>query len=164
MKLAYRKPYVSREDRTLWVQDCVLRAREILAAPPARPHLQRVEPVGDLVAHFVLPLSLIQSSNPSRRKQNWQHAKTKAALQVLMRSQFVPRSEPLPGRPMVRCIRFSSFEPDRYADTFKVAVDRLVDLKLIEDDKPALCDLHQLWEYAPPKQGFGLIEVFTGAA
>jgi hypothetical protein len=92
-------------------------------------------------------------------------ASVKSSLQKTMLLQFGRRrNEPLPGRPMVRCIRFSSSEPDRYNDGFKFAVDRLVELRLIADDRPAACDLHQLWEYAPPKQGFGLIEVFTGVA
>lgn len=144
--------------------ECREFARVTLAAPPKKAHIVRVAPVGELVARFILPLEVVKLSNPTRVAQKWMHAKAKQSAMTIMSAQFRERREaPLPGRPFVRCIRFSSNEPDKYADGFKVAVDRLVDLKLIKDDRPSLCDLHQWWEYAPPKKGFGLIEVFTGA-
>ena len=39
------------------------RAREILDAPPALPHIERPEPIGELVAEFVLPLELCKPFN-----------------------------------------------------------------------------------------------------
>jgi hypothetical protein len=141
------------------------RASTLLSEPPARPHIVRVAPVGRLVAQFALPLELIQPQNRTRHAQPWKLAKLKSQCKLVMVAQWGRRrSEPLPGRPMVRCIRFSSVEPDKYNDGFKIAVDRLVELKFIADDAPSVCDLHQWWEYAPPKNGFGVVEVWTGAA
>jgi hypothetical protein len=123
-----------------------------------------VEPVGALVGSFIVPLELCPTTNFTRHGQIWKLAKLKSQCELVMRAQYREhRTVPLPGRPMVRCIRFSSVAPDRYCDSFKIAIDRLVGLKLIKDDKPALCDVHQLWEFAAAKSGFGLIEVFTGS-
>lgn len=145
-----------------WFADCRNRARATLESPPAKTHIVRIEPVGAMIASFCLPLELVQPQNRTHGK-TWMLGKLKGECKLVMLAQYRERrTAPLPGRPMVRCIRFSSVEPDKYNDGFKVAVDRLVELKLLVDDKPACVDLHQTWEYAAPKSGFGLIEVFAG--
>lgn len=85
---------------------------------------------------------------------------------VLMLVQHRPRRQPLPGRPFVRCVRFSSVEPDKYADWAKLPVDRLTaksrGLGFLRDDRPGDCEIHQGWEHAKNGQGFVLVEVWTG--
>jgi hypothetical protein len=85
--------------------------------------------------------------------------------------------KPLPGRPMVRAIRFSSCPTDVRSDWAKQAIDVLLPrrvrnysgmprpvsgLGLIRDDRPSACDVRCWGEFAPPKQGFVLISVFEG--
>ena len=67
---------------------------------------------------------------------------------------------------MLRCIRFSSIEPDTYSDGFKMAIDRLMlgkeRLGYLRDDRPSDCEIVQCWEFVPPGQGFAVIEIWTG--
>lgn len=156
-------------------------ARAAFDAPPPLGHIVRPAPVGELVAAFVLPLDLVRPQNRTRHSQAWALAKLKRSVAHTMGFQASRREEPLPGRPMVRCCRFSSVEPDKYNDGFKAAIDVLCvapppltrDGKLrkhrptgrlgfLVDDSPRHVDLHCWWEPAPPKSGFGLIEVWTG--
>lgn len=146
-------------------------ADETLSRPPHKPHIVRVPPVGDLVARVVLPLDLCKPTNRTRGAQHWQHAKTRNDVYRHLGGQLRIQEAPLPGRPMLRCIRFSCVEPDKYNDGFKVPVDALCvprgrskrGFGFLRDDAPAYVDLHQWWEYAPRRQGFGLIEIYTGA-
>lgn len=140
-----------------------------LSAPPARDHIVRPVSRGEVVARFVLPLELCKPQN--RRdgaKPGWVHAKSKGALYAAMRSQCARRATPLPGRPQVIAIRFSSVEPDRYADWAKAAIDILCvgrwhgqgnRLGLLRDDRPKDADVHQHWEPARQGEGFVYIEV-----
>jgi hypothetical protein len=163
------RPKVRPPVDAAWIADALNRADAILAAPPARSHVVRVKPVGALVQRFVLPLELVAPQNRTRHGKPWILGKLKEDVGLLMLRQagFRKQSRALPGRPMVRCVRFSSVEPDKYNDGFKFAIDRLCwgpnRLGYLRDDRPADADVHQLWEYAPPKQGFGLVEVFSGA-
>lgn len=151
-----------------WFVSALKRADEILAKPPAKRHIIRTPGVGKLVARFVLPLELCQPQNRTRHGQPWALAKIKTDVQLFLMAQAKPRKTPLDGRPFVRCIRFSSVEPDKYNDGFKFAVDKLCakpgGLSFLRDDRPADCDLHMWWEYSPPKGGFGLIEIYSGDA
>jgi hypothetical protein len=162
------------------VREALARAGEILSAPPAKPHIVRIDPVGSLVARLVLSLALCEPQNRKRVVPRYVWAQKRAAILAVFQAQLrgqLPQA-PLPGRPMVLCTRFSSVEADAFADSFKLAIDclcpskkRLVagvpklapGLGLIRDDKPSLCDVRQRWEYAPPKLGFCLVEVYTGA-
>lgn len=154
-----------------WIADALNRADAILAAPPARPHLERVSPKGSLVCRFALPLRLCQPQNRTRLAQKWALGKLKNELALVMRAQMRPWKMPLPGRPFVRCVRFSNTEPDKYSDWAKQAVDRLCvstkrrkdGLGLLRDDRPSDLDVHQQWEFAPRGEGFCVIEVWTGA-
>jgi hypothetical protein len=161
-------------DRSRW-------AAEVLSLPPIAPHIVRVRPLGDPVARFIVPLELVRPQNRTRRAADWVYVKLRNDLFACMVAQHRPRLEPLSGRPFVRCIRFSSAEPDRYNDGFKAAIDVLCvapplltkagmfrkrrpqqRLGFLRDDSNRWIDLHQTWEPAPPKKGFGLIDVFTG--
>ena len=143
-------------------------ADEALAAPPARPHIIRPVPLGVRIARFALPLELCKPMNRIARRgtqaAGWALGAMKEQAFHIMRRQQSPRSAPLPGRPQVLCIRFSSSEPDKYADWQKNPVDRLrvnaptakkrLGLGFIVDDKPSCIDLQAWWELARPKQGF----------
>lgn len=154
-----------------WAADIFVRADEILARPPARPHLRRVPPIGSLVQRFAIPLDLCKPQNRTRHGQAWVLGKLKRDLWGVMVKQAARiRKTPLPGRPFVRCIRFSNTEPDKYSDWAKQAVDRLClptkrrknGLGLLRDDRPADAEIHQQWEYVPRGEGFVVIEVWTG--
>lgn len=155
------------------------RADVILKDPPTRAHVVRVKPSGSLVARFALPLELCEPQNRKRGAPTWALAKTREAILGLLTMQLAPRlpSAPLPGRPMVQCIRFSARAPDAFADSFKTAVDcltksrirkhkgvprKIAGVGLIVDDRPEVCDVLQRWEYAPSGEGFCLIAVYTG--
>lgn len=149
------------------------RAREILNAPPVLPHIERPEPIGELVAEFVLPLSMCQPFNRIGRAGT---AAAGYALGKLKKSTYLymwqqaggRRLEPLPGRPHVLCCRFSSVEPDADSGWSKNPVDRLKvgkhGLGIIVDDKPRLAKVSTWWEPAPQREGFVLVGVFTGEA
>lgn len=175
---APKKAWPPREiDRTA----CLGFADAALAKPPARPHIERPEPKGERVARFVVPLELCRPGNPRGYAKPWMHERVKKALWLRMLVQVggKPWDAPLGGRPHVRCIRFSSVEPDAFADSFKAAVDILCStsskgakrrvagkreprrLNIIADDRPALVKQTQHWEPAPRGQGFALIEVWT---
>lgn len=152
-------------------------AHNTLANPPTRPYIERVSMAGKLVAEFILPLELCEPQNRKTRAAAWVHAsKAKRTFEV-MAAQLPKPKQPLPGRPQVRCIRFSSVQPDKFNDGCKVAVDRLcchvprivkgkpshnLKLGLIVDDNPKHADVSQTWEYAPPGKGFVYLAVSTG--
>lgn len=146
-------------------------ADDTLSREPRKPHIVRVDPVGEIVARVVLPLGLCKPTNRTRGAPHWHHAKTRNDVYTRLATQLRVRKDPLPGRPMLRCIRFSSVEPDKYNDGFKVPIDALCvprgrskrGFGFLRDDAPAHVDLHQWWEYAPRGKGFGLIEIWTGS-
>jgi hypothetical protein len=138
-------------------------AERILALPSAKPHIVRVEGRGSLVEQFALPLDLCRPQNRTRHAPGFALAKLKRQCLFVMRAQLsMHRTCPLPGRPQVVVVRFSSVEPDAFADGAKVAVDCLVKLGVIVDDKPSCIDLSQSWEKAPPGAGFVILSVYTG--
>ncbi len=153
----------------------IRRARVTLSSPPELPHIERPEPKGDLVAEFALPIELCPTTNRTRQQHWWCAEKTKKALWSLMWIQAGARirREPLPGRPQVLCVRFSSTEPDRFSDWAKLPVDMLCAprgrakkrrLGMLVDDSPRHVDLHQWWEPASPGMDAVYIQVRTGVA
>lgn len=131
-----------------------------------RDHVELVE---DVEFWWVLPLDLAPTLNRLAEMKRWQRGKLKAAALGLMRLQSVSEKHalrPLPGRPLVRCVRFSSREPDQDAAWPKVPVDRLTPkaqgLGVIQDDKPAAADIRAEWRRAPP--GAGLVWVGAGTS
>jgi hypothetical protein len=156
-------------------------ADRILALPPARAHIVRQPTAGKLVRRFALPLRLCKPQNKKAFAEGWQFAATRKELLGLLAAQLGNRlpKAPLPGRPIVQCIRFSSKAPDAGADSFKQAIDclsprrfrkvkgvpRLIPgVGLIADDDPDSCDVRQRWEHAPSGKGFCVIEVWSGEA
>lgn len=143
-------------------------ADAVLSAPPKLAHIERKPGIGVCVARWVLPLHLCPGVNVLAEMPNWKRAKVKEAALGLMWMQSGGKRavEPLPGRPMVRCVRFSSVEPDDNNSHSKVPVDRLTvrngGLGYLVDDKPRNMRLATWWEPAPPGRGCVLVEVWTG--
>lgn len=142
-------------------------ASEVLSRPPARPHIVRPEPVGDLVARFVLPLELCPTLNAFAEWPSWRRQRCKSNAFAVMLGQCRRRwAEPLAGRPVVLAVRLSSVAPDRDSGWCKVPVDRLTGkhggLGLLRDDRPSAIDLSHWWEPARPGSGCVLLEVWTG--
>jgi len=172
---------------------CLAYAEEAFAREPARPWLERVPGVGELVVRFVLPLDRCTPANANRHRPGWAMAKERSTVLALLSGQLTQqldltgwtwcadgravrpcRREPLPGRPMMRAIRFSSIEADDTAAWWKVPGDCLLvprkragrtvpGLGLLRDDRPSALRTARWWEYAPRGKGFALIEIWTGS-
>jgi len=137
---------------------------------------------GEEEACFVLPLRLCKPTNqlmaPGMAGVGWKLAKHKKAVWVAMRMQASPRREPLPGRPMVVCVRFSIREPDKYADWAKTPIDKLLPtrqrrtqkglsivhgLNYLFDDSPSSADIHQLtWLVSKRADECVVIRIYSG--
>jgi len=160
----------------------LLRAADAQLALPAHELSERVDGRGECVARFVLRLD--QCKDPANQRRHtdkaaaWMLAKSKAEIYEWMSRQHARRAEPLSGRPMVRCIRFSAKSPDRLTQWSKVPVDRLLPprtrtwkgerkvvpgLNFIQDDSPKFVHVVQFWEPAPVGKGFAVIECWSGA-
>lgn len=169
-------------------------ADEIFAGPCAG-FLPRVPGRGALVQRFVLPLDLCKTTNallsmmqsrPKEGKRAFTPAmQSKALEEKVFRMMWLQhpnvRNAPLPGRPMLRIVRFSSVEPDDAADGMKLARDLLriprppawsnrhskicggrKGFGFLIDDAPRFVDTARWWEKTPPGKGFGLLEIWTG--
>lgn len=127
------------------------RADAILAAPPARPWIERHPGRGRLVLRFALPLALAAPQNRSRHAQGWQMAEQRKAVLSTLAGQMMGQfardpsmitaplnycrngkgllpvwPSPLSARPQVRAVRFSSVAPDCTAAWHKTTVDCLL--------------------------------------
>lgn len=119
-------------------------------------------------AVIFLPLKMCKRQNSKFGTQGWQAAKDRRETLGYMRMQAKPWKEPLSGRPLVRCVRYSSNEPDKYSDWAKVAVDCLCKpnrrsphrIGIIVDDAPKFAEIDQQWREAKPGKGFCVIEVW----
>lgn len=146
------------------------RAESILSAQPEIARIERPEPHGDRLARFVLPLELCKPQNRKGKIAPWAAIKDRERVAQAMAIQVRPWRDPLPARPQVLCVRFSSVEPDPYSDWAKMAVDVLCAptkrcrdrLNIISDDAPKHAEVHQWWEPAGRGDGFVYIEVRTG--
>lgn len=110
------------------IADAMALAATILAAPPAKPHIERPAPsAGIFVASWVLPLEVCPRLNALAEMPGFARKKLKtAALKIMLRQCGMRRaSAPLSGRPVVRIVRFSSHEPDKGSAWEKIPVDRL---------------------------------------
>lgn len=140
----------------------------------------RVGAYGECAAEFFFPLALLKPRDRLRKELAWQAKHDRDAVlrwMALQRSYgvFAHRdSLPLTGcRPLVRCIRYSSTEPDSTAGWGKVAVDCLQPgglrrgrpysgLGIIRSDSPRETDVVEWWEPAPRGKGFCVVEVWKG--
>lgn len=145
-------------------------ARALLSIPPPTGHrIVRPEKRGELVHSFTLPLEMCLGTNRTRHSNPGQHAKLKKSLLALLRleSAIYRQREPLAGVPQVLCTRFSSVQPDAYADWAKMPIDALCvpqgrrkeGLGLLRDDRPKDAEIVQWWEPAKRGKGFVYIEV-----
>jgi len=131
----------------------------------------RLTGFGECVQVFFLPLSMCKRQNTKFGSQGWQAAKDRRETLGYMRMQCPSKKKPLEGRPYVRCLRFSSSEPDKYSDWAKVAIDCLCApnkqsphrIGIIVDDAPKFAEIDQQWREAKPGKGFCVIEIWTGA-
>ena len=118
----------------------------------------------ELVWRGVLPLALCPGVNRLKEMPTFMRTRMRReALQLLAFQHGPKRKEPLPGRPIINVVRFSSKPPDVDNASSKVIVDKLTaargGLGLIKDDSPKFCALHCSWEPAPPKKGFVYVEL-----
>lgn len=150
-----------------------------LAYPPKRKFIERVDPVGELIAQFVLPSKLCLTAN-ERKGLHWSAiSKVKQNLLGMMFAQtgFRKRSSVLPGRPQVLVTRFTCTRPDRGAGWEKDVIDALLTsqikhspkgaqvrrgLGFFEDDSDMHIDARAWWEPGPRANGFVLLRVFGG--
>lgn len=167
-----------QRDTSFSVARCFALAKEVLAQPCVGV-LPRIEPRGAFVSRFFLPLELCSPENRNSHGRAWSHAARKDKLWLVMRAQCpLVRSSPLPGRPFIRRIRFSSSEPDEPENGFKTPIDFLCvprlpkkpdgrlkrGLGFLVDDAPKFVERAAgFWERVPPGKGFGLLEIYTGA-
>lgn len=151
---------------------------DVILAGPAAGHLPRVPGRGRLIQRFVLPLDFIRPQNSAHhRGLAWAAAAIKGKVQRMLWIQHPEiRREHLPGRPLIRAVRFSTTEPDAMNDGFKIAIDCLTrprppkepggrkkyGLNLVYDDAPKYVDIAYWWERARRNEGFGLLEVWSG--
>jgi hypothetical protein len=139
-----------------------------LREPAPRSHIVRVDPKGRFVCRFVAPLDWCLPLNRFAELEGWARDRLKKAVRFHMvaRQGLRERAEPLPGRPMIRAIRFSSTESDEDNGWTKVPVDRLTGkhggLNFIADDRPSKLELVRWWEPAPRGQGFAYFELWSG--
>lgn len=144
-------------------------AADVLLRPPAKSHIVRVQGRGRLVRRFALPIELCPTTNATRYAPKGWAARIKEDITTVMlvQTQGRVRMNPLPGRPMIIGIRFSRRQPDRFANGFKMAIDRLLvgdnRLGYLREDNPDRIDEHQRWELAPKgSKGFALLEIWSG--
>lgn len=172
-----REPSPKRKGPTPFSVPKALQRADQIMAGPAFGHLARVAGRGELVARFALPLELAAPTNRRAHQKAWALGAMKEKVFRLMWIQHPQiRKEPLHGKPMVRCIRFSTTEPDALADWAKMAVDCLCmprapkklggrakkGLGLIFDDAPKYVEIATWWEKARAGEGLALIEVWSG--
>ena len=154
-----------------------LRRADLILESPCQGHLPRVAGRGSLVHRFVLPLALMPTTNNRFGQKAWALAAMKDRVFRMMHLQHPRiRPEPLQGRPLVRLVRFSTTEPDAFADWAKMAVDclcvprqpkrpggrRKLGLGFLQDDAPRFVEIASWWERAKQGEGLVLIEVWTG--
>ena len=147
--------------------------------PPKYAWIARPEPPGRLVARFVLPLSICRNRNAAT-VPGWQKAKDRQAIldalkaQLRIQARWRTLALPLPGRPHIRAVRFSSVEADPSSDGAKVPIDCLcpmreragrtiVGLGLIAGDRGSQVTRDEHWEPAPRGKGCLLLEIWDGS-
>lgn len=150
-----------------------------LARPPTRKLIARVEPVGELIASFVIPAKLCLTTN-QKVNLHWRRiheAKKNIHGMMLAQFGFRPRKETLPGRPQVLVTRFTTTRPDSGAGWEKMPIDCLLTPRVVMTKKgpqrrlglgfiPDDSDLHidaRVWWEPGPRDGFVLLRVFAGA-
>lgn len=181
-------------------------ADSVLAAPPAKPWIERHPGRGRIVLRFALPLGMVRGANEEvRHRAGWALAKDRSNLLSCISAQLVWQLksadglrlvrngrgviwafvQPLMGRPMLRCVRFSSRPVDDTAAWWKTVGDVLLPaeparvvtskktgrqrpvaavpgLGVLRADGPDALVTRAWYEPAPRGQGGALVEVWTG--
>lgn len=143
-------------------------ASATLREPPRHAHIERTEPVGKFVVRFVLPLDWCPPLNRFSEMPGWKRKQLKDNVlwHMTARQGMRRQASPLPGRPLVRAIRFSSADNDEHNGWTKIGVDRLTGnhggLNYLVDDRPKCLRLKQWWEPAPRGEGFCYFELWSG--
>ena len=124
-----------------------------------------------LVARFFLPLELCPTANALGEMERWKKGKLKKEalnfmlLQYMKNRNLWPLNKPLPGKPLIRAIRFSSRAPDPESGWSKIVIDRLLPDKgrmgLIEDDSEDKLTREMHWHRAKPGVGYCVFELLT---
>lgn len=167
----------------------IVRAQEILSAPPTKPGIDRP---GHLLSRVVfraaLPANLCLEANKTSlrvlTKCPWLHSKLGNALWAELQKQATPWLKyrwawpfdiGLDHRPQVIAVKFSSHANDAGSNPAKKAIDMLTKRKmldsdhqrytkhrmgLISDDRRAVVEQLHWWEFQPRQfPAFVLIEV-----
>jgi hypothetical protein len=119
------------------------------------------------IATFELPLEHAPLLNTYARMHWAKRAKLKQQITMRVMSQIGRRLEPLPGRPRVVAVRYSSVRPDQDGAWSKAWLDVLKvkkGLGWIVDDSDAHIATDFRWEKAPPKEGKVVVELYEEAA
>jgi hypothetical protein len=166
-----REPTFSVDPRSTIATWLDIAAQKMASAPPA-PWVSRPQLRPELVARFVLPLSLCPTSNTtSRAVPVWVHTERKRKVwesmvyQEKILDNMRPKERLKLDRPQVIAVRFAIKSCDSYSDFAKAAVDMLKDetdgyikigrkrvrkpvprLGYLRDDSPQFVELHQWWE------------------
>lgn len=144
-------------------------ARAALREPPRHSWIERPGDRGPLLWECVLPATLCPPLNRFGEMPSWKRTEIKAEAITLMLKQHghARRRRPLPGRPAISCVRFTSMEADPDTGWSKVPVDRLQvknkGLGFIANDRGRDIDLRCWWESGRRGAGFVYVAVYTGA-
>jgi hypothetical protein len=158
-------------DSDRWLEEHALRQ-----SSGAAPEIARVLRLGEPKIVFTLPLNWCCPQDRMRQAPSWVYKRNRDRLLGELTRQWMKRYGRMPAapltRPQVLCVRYSSVEPDPYADWAKQAIDclqpsgirgrRFFGLGLIRNDSRKECDVHQWWEPAKAREGFCVIEVRSG--
>lgn len=168
--------------------------RATLAAPPKRTTIARRPAVGSLLAWWVLPLWCAPTSNVQLKMSRHapfavEQLKRRVLSTMLNQAGGSRAASPLPGRPHVRVVVFTSGRPDYDTGRTKLILDRLQrgrharpanialeqwreieptmrprELGWLRDDTVEAIDLATWQEPAPPGSGCVLVELYSGEA
>jgi hypothetical protein len=157
---------------------------DVLESPARHQYIDRADGRGALLWRCVVPAEYCKPNNAARYEPGWVAAKRRAKLfEFMLHQHGLRRRElPLPGRPMVRCVRFNSHEADPGADWAKMPIDLLQQRRVVTTNTKLgpktkiyeglgfiVNDTNQRlqraiwWEYLPRNMaGIVLLEVYTG--
>lgn len=163
---------MSDPDKRNRIADWLSLADKKLSSQPPADWVIRPSVRGEIIARFVLPLSLCPTTNSTSRViPAWVHADRKQRVWEFMKYQDLilgnlrPKKRVKVGFPQVNAVRFAIKSCDAYSDFAKAAVDMLKDetdgyikigrkrvrkpvprLGYLRDDSPQFVELHQWWE------------------
>lgn len=167
---------------------CLERHLYAQSLPHPVERINRPEKRGQLAERFFLRLTDAKLRNRLRHEKAWQAKEARAFMIKLLRAQLSQEYyTPYEGHPQVLCYRYSDKESDYGSNWSKLAVDclqpggvrtittpktdafgrhhnvvrtiRYEGLNVISSDRPADCEVVEVWEPAKRGEGFCVIEV-----